>query len=468
VVVRARELVALLGDPQVTAPTSPELATAIGELVREGQLPAGVDLPSERDLATALGRSRGTVARAYERLRDEGLAHTRHGAGTTVGCCAGPWASSRGADLVSLEPLLAEERLPGRTVDLRSVRWAPPELDRDDEHGAHDGRRSSAAVRDDLAGRIARTGSGDGCKLAAEHLCLTAGRLRALDVVLAALARPGDPVLVPGRTDPSTLALLRVRGYRPVALPLDRTGRPDVPGWLERIGSRRAGVAVLAASHAAPHGSVLAAHERRLVAESLAGTDLVLVEDVTDAGLWIETPPPPPIATFDPDAADRIVLLGEVSAASGTRGAVAWLHATNTALADRIRTACRALDGAPADAVLLAAERARLPDAALTERRRRHLVAHTTAVIRLVTPAAPRVSLKVTAGGPIRWLEVGGLPGSVVADALQARGVLVTPGSHWLVAGRADPAAVTVSLAGPTSDLVAGIRSLVEVVAELG
>ena len=61
------------------------LADRLQELADVGELPPGLQLPAERQLARTLSVSRGTIVRAYEVLRDEGLATTRHGSGTVLG-----------------------------------------------------------------------------------------------------------------------------------------------------------------------------------------------------------------------------------------------------------------------------------------------------------------------------------------------------------------------------------------------
>src|SRR5699024_10198942 len=47
-------------------------------------LPAGQQLPGQRDLAEALGIARGTVARTYAALVETGHLSARHGSGTVV------------------------------------------------------------------------------------------------------------------------------------------------------------------------------------------------------------------------------------------------------------------------------------------------------------------------------------------------------------------------------------------------
>ncbi len=440
---RARELLRRLDDTEVDTTTSVSLAAAIAEQVRAGAIPAGVELPSERDLAAALGRSRGTIARAYEALRGEGLAHTRHGAGTTIGCCAGPWASTRAAELATILPVAAPETKAwvDRTVDLRSLRW-------------------SSSVGG---------GPTPGTDPLPEGSLVVEGRVRALDVVLSTLLRPGERVLVPALADPALLALLRIRGLHPVRLPTDADARADVPAWLHRLRTRAAPVAVLAPSHAAPAGATLAAHDRRLLVEAAADGEVTVVEDRSWDDLWLDTPPPADLAALDAD--ERTVCLRTVQrlapadelphASDGVGSDLTWIATASGAVQARLAAVARTLEATPAGPTPPAGA-----PAGVAAARRQHLVDHTALTIRLVTPVAPRVQVAPATGGPLRLLHLGAVPGSVVTDALAARGVLVHAGLDCVVGG-GDVPAIAVSLTGTTSVLVAGLRAVVEVATEL-
>jgi DNA-binding transcriptional MocR family regulator len=469
--VRARELLRRLDGVEVAGLTSASLSKAIGGLVRQGLLPAGADLPSERDLAAALGRSRGTVARAYEQLRADGLAHTRHGAGTTIGCCAGPWASSRAAELEAIVPVVATRTLPlvPRAIDLRSTWWhvppPPPAL------GLQGWPTRVLAGDDVLAGGavpppggvLTELLAGQGLDAPEAQIVVADSVVRALDVALTTLLRPGDRVLVPALCDPGWLALLRVRGLHPLALPVAVDGQADLPGWLQRLRSRSAAVAVLAASHAAPAGTVLAAHERRLLVEAAAEADVTLIDDLQHAELWTEHPSPPALATFDAD--DRTVTIGSTAAASPTGASLGWLHTSSAPLAARLRAVASTLDAAPPSAVLAAARGIAAQRTVLLSARRQHLIDHTALTIRLVTPAVPQVSVAPADGGPFRLLHLGGVSGTAVADRARERGVIVHAGASCAVVG--EPSAVVVSLTGGTEELVTGLRVLIEVAREL-
>ena len=85
-------LAGLLGDawrrPRGSAHA---LADALRGLVIDGRLAARTRIPSERALAPALGVSRGTVSRAYDRLRDDGYLVSARGAAAGMSPCSRKW-----------------------------------------------------------------------------------------------------------------------------------------------------------------------------------------------------------------------------------------------------------------------------------------------------------------------------------------------------------------------------------------
>src|SRR5215213_8954826 len=81
--VPARELASLVaGWKDDRAAGYAALADRLRLLVLDGRVPVHALLPSERELALALGTSRTTTAAAYRLLRDSGFAAAGQGAGT--------------------------------------------------------------------------------------------------------------------------------------------------------------------------------------------------------------------------------------------------------------------------------------------------------------------------------------------------------------------------------------------------
>jgi DNA-binding transcriptional regulator YhcF (GntR family) len=71
-------------DSRAAKPLFDQLRTQVIEGVRNGQLPAGVRLPTVRELARELGLAVNTVARAYRELEAAGIVETRGRFGTFV------------------------------------------------------------------------------------------------------------------------------------------------------------------------------------------------------------------------------------------------------------------------------------------------------------------------------------------------------------------------------------------------
>lgn len=61
-----------------------QLAGVLRTRIRNGELPAGRRMPSEKDLHDEFGLARETIRRALAVLRSEGLIEVRHGHGTFV------------------------------------------------------------------------------------------------------------------------------------------------------------------------------------------------------------------------------------------------------------------------------------------------------------------------------------------------------------------------------------------------
>ncbi|MFN8081169.1 MAG: GntR family transcriptional regulator [Kineosporiaceae bacterium] len=71
-------------DPDAAQPLFEQLELRITELVDNGTLRAGDQLPTVRRLAADLGLAPNTVARAYRELEQSGLLDTRGRSGTFV------------------------------------------------------------------------------------------------------------------------------------------------------------------------------------------------------------------------------------------------------------------------------------------------------------------------------------------------------------------------------------------------
>ncbi len=261
--VGARELVPLLaGWSQARGPGYAALAERLRLLVLDGRLPVDVVLPSERELAVALGTSRTTTAGAYRALRESGFAAAGQGAGT--------WTALPGGDSARMDDLPWPVQTSGvaGTADGRgdmasAAPEAPPQV-----HGAYaaalaelprylPGHGYVSAGLPALRERVAARFTARGLATTPEQVLVTSGAVHGLRLVLDALLAPGDRVLVESPSYPLALDAIRRAGGRPVALPVEarRLGRERRAGRRPRHrGPRRLPHARLPQPDGPPHG----------------------------------------------------------------------------------------------------------------------------------------------------------------------------------------------------------------------
>src|SRR5688572_1348512 len=208
-------------------PVSTRLLVAIREHIRSGQLPAGARLPSERQVAAALGVARTTVTHAFDTLRTEGLLVSRTGVGTFVSA-AGRHATARGDDRLGS---FAHEHIEAR-IDLRSAALpAIPlvgemlaKVSADDfteiltTHGYVPA--GLPVLRLSIADYYRRLG------LATEpaQILVTSGAQQAIRLIAQAVVEPGDAVLLEEPTYRGAIEVMRAAGARLIGVPSGAEG----------------------------------------------------------------------------------------------------------------------------------------------------------------------------------------------------------------------------------------------------
>jgi DNA-binding transcriptional MocR family regulator len=304
--------------PQLDGRAGPRyraLVEALAQDVAEGRLPAGAQLPSQRDLAYRLGVTVGTVSRAFALAAQRGLVTGEVGRGTFVRGAAAPMGrlnpvSDGTDDLIKLtvnappDPYYGAaiaERLaeiaarPGATADL----WAYTPKAGFPEH------RAAAA----------RWIGGVGLDAPAEQTIITGGAHQAIVVAFAALARPGATALVEALSYAGVCHVAERCGVRLHGLAMDDEGL--LPDALDAA-CRADGARLLFVNPTVhnPTTATMSLARREAIVALARKHDLIVIEDDVYGRLPEERPAP--IAALAPE---RTVYIGSAakSVAPGLR-----------------------------------------------------------------------------------------------------------------------------------------------------
>lgn len=395
------------------------LATGVRGLALDGRLPVGARVPSERDLAAALGLSRTTVTAAYDALREEGFLISARGAGSRIllpGSPARPDAEPGDAPGV-LDLTVAALPAPGVLVDAveHAALAVRPLLA---GHGLHP--LGLPVLRDAVARHVSRRG----LPTTPEQVLVTSGALHAWELLLRVLTRPGQRVLVEQPTYPAVLDAVEAASLRAQALPVSASG------W-EPVTPNRVVLAHVTPDGQNPTGLLAGDDQRRQLLRQLRG--LTIVADETFADLVLDGPVRPPLASYGPS----VVTVGSMSKAFWAGLRIGWVRAEP----DLIARLAQARGGSDlAGPVLEQLIAARLLDGAqdVLPARRALLRASRDVLVDALRRELPDWRCEVPAAGMVLWVELPDRSSTQLAAHALDLGVRLTPGPRFTVGGTAD------------------------------
>lgn len=395
------------------------VAAGIRGLALDGRLSVGARVPSERQLAQALGLSRTTVTAAYDVLRGEGYLHSAAGAGSRVTLPssapvrpdADPGEPAVVRDLtIAAAPAPAQllDAVAGATDDLRPLLAG---------HGLHP--YGLPALRTAVAGHLTRRG----LATEPEQVLVTNGALAGWDLLLRTVTRPGQRALVEQPTYPAALDCLAAHHLRPVALPVGADGW-ELPG-------AAADVALVTPDGQNPTGLLADDGQRRALLSALDAP--VVATDETFAELVLDGARPTALAALD----RRVVTLGSMSKAYWSGLRVGWVRA-DPALLARLAQARGTVDlSSPVLEQLVAVRLLAVADEVLADRVA-WLTAARDGLLAALTARLPDWRVVRPRAGSVLWAQLPGESSTRLAAHALDLGLRVTPGPRFTVDGTAD------------------------------
>jgi len=410
--------------------TADALADALRALAVDGRVAARTRIPSERALAPALGVGRGTVTRAYDRLREEGYLVSARGAGSWLtlpdGAPGSPpplpgivAAGPRALDLSIAAPS-GPEPLLGEAAAAAAARLARH------AHGHGYAGPGLPELREAVAERFAQRG----VPTAPEQILVTAGAQHGLHLVLALLGAPADRVVVDAPAYPRTLSAIRRARLRAVPVPL-APGGWEAGAWAETIAAAAPRLAVTAPDFHNPTGLSMGAADRETIATACARAGVVLVADETTAELRLDGPPsPPPLAAHDPG----VITLGSMSKSAWGGLRLGWIRATPQLVRELAATRADLDLASPVLEQLVAVELLARWEEVLASRRTLQLPRR-DALLAALAEHAPAWRVRPPHGGLSAWVRLPFPLATRLASAAARERVPVVPGPSFSADG---------------------------------
>ncbi|GAB4086123.1 PLP-dependent aminotransferase family protein [Myceligenerans cantabricum] len=437
----------LLGTWHAGGPAYAALADGLRAAILAGTIAPLTRLPSERELAPALGVSRTTTAGAYGRLRDLGFATSRVGSGTVAllprftdvpagGDVAVPDAAATPGDPLGLRPgsggsagassgaglpiLLNQATSPAAPEVGPAFERALAALP---EHLAHGGYApyGIAPLREAVAARYRARG----VPTTPDQVLVTTGAQNAISLVVRTVLGPRETAVVQSPTYFHALDTLREVGARTVGVPAGYAGL-DVDLLASTVRRTRARLVFLIPDHHNPTGTSLTLAERVAVRELAERTGVTVLADETLTDLAL-TGPPDANPPFDGDGTSpHLITVGSTSKTFWGGLRVGWIRAHPDVVARLVRTR-QSTDIATAvmeqlvAADLVARRDEVLPGRLAWFRGRRD------ALVAALRDALPW-DVPVPDGGQFVWPRLGGPLAHAFTAAAAAEGVILNAG----------------------------------------
>ena len=421
--ISAMRLATLLKPYADESPAYRGLAEGIRLLVVDGRVLDGSRLPSERELATALGVSRTTTTRTYAELRASGRLRSRQGSGSVIHV---PYASSSASSMI-LTP-----DGDGTIALTYSAPAGPAGL----------GRAFEAAVAK-LPGLLATTGylpdglpvlrelvaqryTDRGVPTDPDQIVITNGAQGAVSLMAHTALSPGDRVVVEGASYPHAHEALAAVGGRLSPLPMLETPW-DVAALTATLKSSRHRLAYLIPDFHNPTAAVMSDDERGEWARELRRHDVLPVVDESLRDINLDgVALPASFGAYD----SRAVLVDSASKLFWGGLRVGWVRAPRDLVMPLIQARMTLDLGSAAFEQLVVAEL--LTEGGQTaEAGRASLRMGRDHLLRELRRELPEIETSSPAGGLSLWLTLPDRISSHLTAAAARHQLLLTPGPRF-------------------------------------
>lgn len=459
--ISARALLSMTGDLGAESIAYAELAGRIRVLITDGRIPVGTRLPSERELAAHLGRSRTTIVAAYQDLRDTGYLLSRQGSGSRATLphlvdvskrtgCAVNFAGAVPPPVDGLRELIAKV-----TSDLPDITTFPGF-----DLLGNDGLRE--AIADRYTDR--------GVPTSPEQVLITTGGQHAIALTAHTLIHRSDVALVESPTYPHAYEAFQRAGARMVATPTTADGW-DIPHLLATIQQTRPAVAYLIPDFQNPTGASMDPEDRARIVHTAraAGTTLLIDEATVDLNIdrpWDDGPFARHAARSAGPNGSGVITLGSLSKSIWSGLRIGWIRADEAVIRRLVQARPAGDLGTPPIEQLVGEQVVRRMDD-LVVGRQRMLREHRTVLSASLREHLPQWKAPWPDGGMSLWVQLDQPASSALTSIVRARGMSLVPGPKFSIDGSLERF-LRLPMTSTPEELDRGVRMLADAWAQLG
>jgi DNA-binding transcriptional MocR family regulator len=461
-----------------------QLSDKLAEAIGRGDLGAGDRLPSERDLAAALGVSRTTAVNAYRELEARGLVRGYVGRGTFV--CAAPGSEPAGAPFAwrgkmavgaqrTLDPTLraivraaSDPALISFAAGIPALECFPTDIFRETtDRILRRGARSVLSLSPTEGQPSLRRAIATRAGIRPEQVLIVTGAQQGLDLVARCLLDPGDAVVVDRPGYLGAIQTFRAAGAHLIGWD---AGQGDLNELEDLLLRYRPKLLYTTTTFQNPTGLTWPLPLRRDLLELTARYRLPIVEDEPYRDLSFGAAPPPSL--FALDGGRSVIHVGTFSKtlAGGLR--LGWVTA-NEAIVEQLGLVKLRDDVSTASLTQLVVAdflTSGTFDGHVTALRVEHARRHQAMLAALRRYlSAGSLTCRPATGGLYLWCRLApGLDARDLFQAATAAGVAFVAGDHFYPdgAGANELRLCFSSVAPPRID--EGVRRLGEIIGDFG
>ncbi|HYH04036.1 MAG TPA: PLP-dependent aminotransferase family protein, partial [Bacillota bacterium] len=305
------------------------------EAILQGTWQAGVRLPATRELSAILKVSRNTVIQAYQYLEDDGFIHTVKGQGAFVAAVTAQKPQSDGLQLdwtglisdyarmaTALDIEKKELKWEKGMLSFKSIAPDPALFEVEDFKRAFLNRMALEGEKllnygyaqgyRPLCQYLTGYMKNKGVETSGKDILITNGFTEGLQMVLAAITRPGDGIVCENPTHNTALKIMKLAGLKITGITVREDGLDLAELETVLSGSEPVTCGFLIPSYHNPTGLVLSAERRQEVVRLFARHGVPVIEDGFNEELRYSGAHLAPLMAFaGPD--NHVVYLGSFS-----------------------------------------------------------------------------------------------------------------------------------------------------------